>query len=152
MAFNEPQSDWGSVLSEVGRESRVRMKNCTVRVYSWKTWCYRYTPAEEEVEHESALPHQRVNKYDLFCVGSDSRASAEEQLHILKMLHWRTCVRTVCTAEIKRYFALYLWISSVWEEAYDTCIMYMTHTLSGWGGPEAGEASAGSSGSMKCAH
>lgn len=74
----------------------------TVKVHV-KTRCYRYTPAEEEVEHESALPHQRVNKYDLFCVGSDSQAG-EEQLHIFKMLHseerkvhrCKTCMCTVC--------------------------------------------------------
>lgn len=53
------------------------------------------------MEHESALPHQRLNKYDLFCVGSDSRASAEEQLHILKMLPWSTCAHTVSTGEKK---------------------------------------------------
>lgn len=59
--------------------------NRTVKVHV-QTPCYRYTPVEEEVEHESALPHQRVNKYDLFCVGSDSRAPGEEQLQIFKML------------------------------------------------------------------
>ena len=39
-----------------------------------------------KVEHESALPHQRVNKYDFFCVGSDSQAPGEEQLHLFKMI------------------------------------------------------------------
>lgn len=87
MPPNDLPSDRDSFLYKVGVWEKGRMWTVGVHV---KTWSYRYTPAKEEVEHESALPHQRVNEYNLLCVGSDSYGLGEEQLQIFKMpaLRW----------------------------------------------------------------
>lgn len=49
------------------------------------------------MEHESALPHQSLNEYNLQCVGSDSNGLGEEQLQIFKMpaLIWEKGTGTV---------------------------------------------------------